>query len=377
MKIKFLLIPAICFSIFAVAQDKALNENLGDFTMSNPSSPAFLLVGESPTNVYTPNNIKALALHVSDNFGESLSIEFAPYFFINSKSKNRSYYKYIGLEKDKSTNEIKQKQFSGLNTTTISFAYLDKEFEGFDGKRKTYSVGMRTTILRFFNKEEKYRNAERLSTALKNIDSPTEFLIGSKDEDPLVAARYLDSIKTHYQSEKKKFQPIIDDFKKTIKPIFTVDGAIAYSALFTENNTNSSTVNRFGTWLTAQGSLIINEGADSKHNNYINLLLTGRYIEDEFNINEAGLFTTNYYRDLGGKLEFEFGKMAFAYEFISRNGTIESERSVGTIRYIINKDITLSGGFGKDFPLDNNLVTVFGINWGLNFGNDSVSVISN
>lgn len=375
MKLKSLLVIAISFSFSVFAQEH-LKENLGDFVMSNPSSPAFLLVGDSPTTIYTPNNIKALALHISNNFGENLSIEFAPYFFINEKSKNRTYYKYVGLEKDKTTNQIKQNPFSGLNTTTISFAYLDKQFSGFDGKRKTYSIGMRTTIIRFFDKETKYSNAEKLGVALSNIDNPPlKLLIGAKNEDPIIKAAYLDSIKSYYQSEKKKLKPYIDDFKKNIKPIFSVDGAIAYSSLFKENEVNSGTVNRLGTWLTAQGSLILNKDADSKYNNYLNLLMTGRYIEDEFNVTEEGVFVTNYYRDLGGKLEFELGKLAFAYEFISRNGAINSERSVGTIRYTFNKNLTLSGGFGKDFPVEDNLVTVFGINWGINLGNGSVSLL--
>ena len=92
------------------------------------------------------------------------------------------------------------------------------------------------------------------------------------------------------------------------------------------------------------------------------MFLTSRYIEDEFNLNENIL----YYRDIGGKLEFEIGKFSLGYEYIDRNGSIDKVRSVGTIKYLINNNLSLNGGFGKDFSLEENLVTLFGINWGIN-----------
>ena len=58
-------------------------------------------------------------------------------------------------------------------------------------------------------------------------------------------------------------------------------------------------------------SLLLNEGSGSKTNNYCNLFATGRYVEDGFNTTEDGDYQTWYYQDLGGKLEFEFGALAF------------------------------------------------------------------
>ncbi len=59
--------------------------DLSQFTLSNPSSPAFVLVDETSTAIYTPENFKALAIHALDNFGKSLSLEVTPYFLINQK----------------------------------------------------------------------------------------------------------------------------------------------------------------------------------------------------------------------------------------------------------------------------------------------------
>ncbi|WP_106793586.1 hypothetical protein [Aquimarina sp. Aq78] len=363
------IVVLVHLSYFGTAQEGKTDQNLSDFTMSNPSSPAFLLVGESPTEIYTPTNLKALALHVFNNFGESFSIEVAPYFFINRKSKNRTYYKYIGIEEDKATGEIKQKPFRGLNTTTLSAAYVDKEFEGIEGKRKTYSIGLRTTLLRFYDKDKIYNEAKKVGDILKNLDSPpVSVLADASGDDPVKRAIAEKAIIEHYKKEKEKISPQLKEFKKTTKPYVSVDGAIGYSALFKGDKIDSGTANRLGSWITGQGSLILNEGSDSERNNYLNVLVTARYIEDEFNIGDNNQFFKTFYRDLGAKVELEIDRFSLAYEYISRNGSINSERSVGTLKYILSKDITLIGGFGKDFPVDDNLVTVFGINWGVNFG---------
>lgn len=363
------IIFLVCLSYSGWAQDGKTDQNLSDFTMSNPSSPAFLLVGESPTEIYTPTNLKALALHVFNNFGESFSIEVAPYFFINRKSKNRTYYKYIGIEEDQTTGEIKQHPFRGLNTTTLSFAYVDKEFEGIEGERKTYSIGLRTTLLRFYDKNKIYNEAKKVGDILKNLESPpVNVLADASGDDPVKRAIAEKAIIEHYKKEKEKISPQLKEFKKTIKPYVSVDGAIGYSALFKEDKIDSGTANRLGSWITGQGSLILNEGSDSERSNYLNVLISARYIEDEFNINSDDQFFKTFYRDLGAKVELEIGRFSLAYEYISRDGSINSERSVGSLKYILSKDISLIGGFGKDFPVDDNLVTLFGINWGVNFG---------
>lgn len=374
IKIIFTFLTCLSYS-----QENISQVDLSDFKMSNDASPAFLLIGDSPTSIYAPTNLKALSIHVLNNFAESISIELTPYFFINTQSKNRTFYKYIGIEKNEKTNEIKQYPFRGLNTTNISFAYVDKQFEGIVGERKTYSVGVRSTIVRFYRKNEVYENINRVSEALSSVDSPTDWIIARNraqtSGDNVTASKYTDSITNYYRNERIKLQPIINDFQKTIKPLFRVDGAIAYSTLFKENNTDSGTAKRFGAWLTAEGSLLLNDGSNSNHNNYFNAFFTARYIEDGFNIAVGNNYFNNYYRDFGGKIEFEIGRVAIGYEYISRNGSINSERSIGNIKYTINKDISITGGFGKDFPLDDNLVTVFGINWGLNIGGETVSIL--
>lgn len=351
------------------------NIALSEFEMSNSTSPAFQLLEETVTDVYTPENVKALALHVQNNFGESMAIELAPYFFINTKSKNRTYQKYTGVTKVSGPvggdSIYKQNPFSGLNTTTVSFAYLKKDFENIagDDPYKTFSLGARTTLLRFFNKEKMHHNTENITRVLRSLDSPPLSILtmpeGSEKEEALKKF-YIDQ-----QKIDQRFKP----FQKTIKPVFKLDGAVAYSNLFKGNSLDGGTMSRFGSWLTAEFSLILNQDDEnSPANNYLNLLFVARYVEDGFNREATGDFTTNYYRDFGGKINAELGRFTLGYEYIKRHGSISSERSVGSLSFLLDKNISITGGFGKDFQLENNLLAIFGINWGFNFGESSVAI---
>ncbi len=359
MKTNYLITVLIISGFLGI---NAQNINLKDFQMSNTTSPAFQLLEETVTDVYTPENVKALALHVQNNFGESLAIEVAPYFFINTKSKNRTYYRYIGVSTENGVQ--KQNPFSGLNTTTLSFAYLKKDFENITGDKehKTFSIGARTTLLRFFDKEKIKTTVDNITKVMaENFVQILE--IANMDDGP------------EKQEKLKKLEEIFKPLQKTVKPIFKLDGALAYSNLFKENSTDGGTVSRFGSWLTGEFNLILNEDDEkSATNNYMSVLAIARYIEDGFNMEVADTYTTSYYRDFGGKVNFEFGKFTFGYEYVKRNGSINSERSVGNISFALDKNISLTGGFGKDFQVTDNLLAIFGINWGLNLGNTSTPV---
>ena len=369
-KFNYILIFLVANSLHFHAQEKDEKDvDLSKFQMSNITSPAFQLLEETVTDVYTPGNIKALALHVQNNFGESMAVEIAPYFFINTKSKSRTYDKYIGVTKDEN-GVLKQNPFSGLNTTTLSFAYLKKDFETIagDDEHKTFSIGGRTTLLRFFNTKKIDQQKQSIQRILTDPNSMIpEEILDMEDE-----SEQLEAIKK-FLLEEQKIRERLKPYEKTIKPIFKLDGAIAYSSLFKENSTDGGTVNRFGSWLTGKFSLILNEDNDeSATNNYFDLLFMARYIEDEFNMEIADTFTTNYYRDFGIKANFDLGKFTFGYEYIKRHGTITSKRSVGNISFAIDKNISITGGFGKDFQANDNLLAIFGINWGLNFGDSTL-----
>lgn len=343
---------------------------LDKFQMANSTSPAFLLLEETVTDVYTPENVKALALHVQDNLGQSMAIELAPYFFINPKGRERTYYRYVGVYED-TQGKIRQNPFSGLNTTTVSFAYLKKDYENIAGEKqnKLFALGARTTILRFLDKERILRNARIIAGQLQEIGIPPQEVMDMPEGPDKTEA-----IRRHYV-EGQRIAERLKVYQKTVKPIFKLDLAGAYSELFVDNSTDSKKVSRAGAWITGELSQLINDGDDqSTTNNYINLLFMARYVQDGFNSANATDFSTSHYRDFGGKVSLEAGKFSLAYEYISRNGSISSRRSVGSLSFAIDRNITLTGGFGRDFNADENLLALFGINWGFNLGNTTVGM---
>ena len=355
---RIILLIGLLLVCLGQAQEQQLD--LGRFNMSNASTPAFLMVEASPTTIYTPDNLKSLVLHALNNFGKSAAVEITPYFFIKEINENRTYNSFIGVTKDEK-GEIKQNPFAGWNTTTFSFAYVDKEFNGMTTSRKAFALGGRTTLIRLYNKQKVYNNYLAMSNALANITPPMSVLTAGEE-----------AIKAYYKSH---YTEALTPYLKTIKPVFRLDGAVGYSTLFKENDIDSGTASRFGCWLTAELSLLLNgKSTTAKHNNYVNILALGRYVEDGYNMDAAMQFDTRYYRDWGVKTSLDLGRFNLSYEYIVRNGVIKQERSVGTLGFILTKDVSISGGFGKDFPSNDNLITLLGLHWGLNLGTNNVAL---
>ena len=99
MKYRLLIIIYFITFVHTLSQNKKEAQLLSEFNLTNSSSPAFVLIEEAPSEIYIPENLKALTVHALNNFDGSLSIELSPYYFINTKSKDRSFFKYIGIEK--------------------------------------------------------------------------------------------------------------------------------------------------------------------------------------------------------------------------------------------------------------------------------------
>lgn len=405
-----ILLTFILFNCLTIkAQEEKLS--LNDFNFESVTNPAFMLLGETPTDVNTPDNLKALSLYLSNGFSNTnIALEINPYWMLDFEEQ-RSYRSYRGIKKNKKGEDYID-PFIGLKTnSSISLGYINKEFAGIEGERKTLAIGYRATILQFYNSDglKKIKNVitrtqrgvkKRLNVLFQDyidasIDDPD---IGDKscdkiDTDKALKDKYLLLAEGFLSRESviaelkqigrenitkeevvdeyiEEYCPIIKNFannRKTIKPIFRLDGAIGYSLLFKGNEINSSTANRFGSWLTADVALRFND------NSYLNIYAIGKYIDDEFNINEDGEYLKENFWDIGGKLELELNKFKFSYEYLNRSGFDDQYRSVGNITFQINEKMSFTGGFGRDFPVDDNLVTVLGINWGLDMGEKSFS----
>jgi len=416
-----LLILVLLSSAIIYGQEKA---SINDFNFESVTNPAFTLMGESPSEVNTPDDTKSLALYISNGFSNTnIALEINPYWFIDFEGE-RSYEKYRGIKvnPDKS---YKIDPFIGWKTnSSFSLGYLNKKFVGFDEEKKVFAIGFRTTMLKLYNKTrveklrkaieivdkgvqqplnelfEYYFNAEGTNfpgwgscTEINNDkdlqdkfhqlaqdflerifdeqdpDDPDDFAIKCKEVLEKSGRENMtkeEVVSEYFEERCNNIETFVNN-PKTIKPIFRLDGAIGYSHLFKENEINSSTASRFGSWFTADVAIRFND------RNYLNIYAIGKYLDDEFNINNNGEYFKEIFWDIGGKLELELNRIKLSYEYLKRSGFDNQYRSVGNLTFQINEKMSFTGGFGRDFPIVDNLVTLLGINWGLDMGEKSFS----
>lgn len=168
---------------------------------------------------------------------------------------------------------------------------------------------------------------------------------------------------------RKNFSSHLNVLQEDIpKPLFTLDAAVAYSLFYPSNTYSDGQMGKFGVWSTANLNLKL---LSNDNKEYLSFYAYGRYLKDnsylDINTNE---YIDTYYFDIGTKVELEYHKLTFAYEYIHRDKGDNNYRSVGSIKYKFSNTITLTGGFGKNFEQTDNLVSILGINWGIESNNN-------
>ncbi|WP_299337985.1 hypothetical protein [uncultured Psychroserpens sp.] len=402
---KRVVIILLTLSVFVINAQNENEASVNDFNFESTANPAFTIIEESPTAINTPDNLKSLALYVSNGFSNgNIALETNPYWLIPN-TKDKSYEDYRGLKKNRK-GEYVIDPFKALQTnTSFSVAYTNKEFQGFEEEKKVAAIGLRTTLVQLFSRKQTDKIANILSdtgqpysddalnkyngTLVFSNDIVTREMADEYVKNKTIPQNYIDTAnsvlsqnpnyKSKYADGKSLATAYFDEITarivkfyynpKNIKPILRVDGAMAYSLLFKENSFESNTAKRIGAWVTLDLALPFND------KNYFHLYGISRYIDNGFNVDgDQNYFETSFW-DIGGKLELELGKFNLSYEYLQRDGDDEKYRSVGNITYQVNKKMSLVGGFGKDFPIgEDNLVSLLGINWSLDSGS---SVSSN
>ena len=111
--------------------------SINDFNFESVTNPAFTLIGESPSEINTPSNLKSLALYLSNGFSNTnIALETNPYWLIDFEGK-RSYQKFRGI-KTKENGQSYIDPFIGWKTnSSFSLAYINKKFEGFEDSKKS------------------------------------------------------------------------------------------------------------------------------------------------------------------------------------------------------------------------------------------------
>lgn len=124
-------------------------------------------------------------------------------------------------------------------------------------------------------------------------------------------------------------------------------------------------------WTTLNLAINLNK----ENTQYLNFYVAGRYISDGLNQDDSQTYFKENSLDVGGKLELELKAFSIGYEFIIRNNNLNNTYwSVGNLRYKIYENLYLVGAYGKNFGEGRNLISLLGINWGINSGNEKAKV---
>lgn len=366
---KLILLALLLYGIYGFSQTDTIR--LQDLEM--PNSPGLILLDQAPTSIERPNTARAFAISIINSVSEengwpkNYAVEFTPFWFFKHPGMNA--LKYAGY------NGGKPKMFSAARMVSLSLAYVTKTDSVSNLPVTNFALGARTTLLRIYSKDHQKKVYDaNLMTLFKLRD--LDALLNREGATPQLLfenpAKYkeIENRILEFVSQEDSISPLKDVLKE--KPVFAIDGAIAYNRFFTDNDFSTNQFGRFGTWLTLNYSKYLNKDKT----NYLNIYAIGRYLSDGTIQNSPGIYENQDFMDFGGKLELEFMNLSLAYEYVYRvNDLKNTYRSISMIKYKISDNFYLNGAFGKNFGDFDNLVALLGINWGLGSTGNEVAKI--
>jgi hypothetical protein len=355
---KTLKFTLLFFGLIGFSQEK---DTLMIKDIEIPNAPALTLLDKSFSiieSVSSANSISANLVNVRDN-----TVEITPYWFFKEKDHKFSEKEYYGINEDKTQNI-----FVNLKKIAVSVAYSPTD------SMTSISFGFRTNLISI-KKGNKSNSAKKLYGSY-NEDRNSYF--SGKDPGQTESRMAIEmetvgdlgiattNLTNKYDAQNKELKQKI--FKKLKdyynNPLFSFDVAGAVSSIYPDNQNDRGRIGRIGIWGTTKLDLPLEE----EYNNFLKIYLLGRFLNDKTIFNTSlNTYSNLNFIDTGGKIQFQFKSLSISGEFINRSGDVKDNRVVGIIEYKISDSIYLSGGYGKNFddPLNGNLVTLFGLKWGL------------
>ena len=347
--------------------------------LAAPNSPAFMILDVAPTLIESPSTPKEFTLAALQSFAEgqgwpqNFAVEFTPYWWL--RPSGRDVYSFAGIDKD---NITRPKPFSGLKFSSISMAFVNQDLipDAIAREQKIFSLGFHSNIVKI----QHAGYAKALNSEINNWHETVQGELAvmqealNQEPDPLrrrkLQQELTDKVWPVSAGIASKINEIINQ-----KPLFSWNVAAAWS-LYGIDNSRFET-GRTGAWTTVASFIPMRGPSEEVPVNYLSVLAYSRFMRDGFMLEGSEIVRTNSV-DLGGKLGVEVSRFAIAWEYIRRDylkGTQESaNRNVGMISYRVNDNLYINGTFGKDFgPLD-EIVTLFGVNWG--FGEEKLTLPS-
>ncbi|QIP15672.1 hypothetical protein G8759_25090 [Spirosoma aureum] len=355
--------------------------------LAPPSSPAFVLLDAAPSSIEKPATAKAFTASVinliNNNGGAA---EFTPYWLV--RRSNMTSFRYLGIKEDKQ-GELYQRSIASAKLISISLAVLNKNNTDEKAGKSVSNIvlGARTRLFQINKKSAidtviKYHriivdSLARLNSSIADVAIEYQLKmrdINDKNEIVKLTKERNNKIKALQAGHLKNTKSQSDTIRKflTEKPAFTVDIAGAVNYAFDTTRLSSGRFDRVGAWANINWIPIRND----KEQRFLHTIGVLRYLTNDKLVIDKEHTEYHSYFDFGGKVEGEFKRFSIGFEYVRRlditNKDLNSDRAAGVLNYRIADNVFLTGTFGKNFGLDNSLLTLFGLQF--NFSNEKVVI---
>lgn len=336
----------LCCSLAAQKQELPAMEEL-----RAPASPAFTLLGVTPTAIERPSTPRALATSLLSAIGDgdgdlasNLAIDVAPYWLVSRPDLSFEEYYGAGLGQT-----ILQTASLSVATTEIPAPMGSTTSPG-----TRLGVGLRFNLL-------SGDAAPGLADAVQALRGAQHKLLeaipdeGEVDEnDPKVRAA-MTQVRKHGDA-------IRNMDKQRVGWACDLAGAVALD--FLDEGSSDGRVSRAGAWITPSYTPTDGETASWT------FLAVGRYLYEDL----GG--TSSNMGDVGARVVWKSDDLplALSAEYLHRyvESGPDTHRAAGLLEYQVDETISIAASFGKDFdsvfPAADGVFVLFGVTLGFGKG---------
>jgi hypothetical protein len=338
-----LVTAALCIAVSAAAQ---VPDPLKLDDVKTPVSPAFVVLGISPTAVERPTTPRALGMSlISENSGTSgdglprnLALEVAPYWLSERPALTFEQYDHPSLWQSlKQTASVSFATKNGTSTSTSTSTTVTPSLGGL-GIRASWTIG-------------------------ESSELEKQVLAGYKAK---VKSLLLQPTRPTDEEASTMLRPFVFAMRDAMKQgRWIIEGAAATSAMFPNNNLNQSETQKNAVWLTPsyrfQRSAFNATTGVLTQTPTIDFVSVLRYMEDRT------VTTGRNMIDAGARLLWESDTIAVSAEHIERFGSGPHTRRTSILgEYKVSDNFYVTATFGRNFEGENpsgNLIALLGINF--------------
>lgn len=367
--------------------------------LRSPTTPAFTLLGISPTEIERPQTPRAFATHLveavsaSEGLPSNVAIELAPYWLASTTDLTfEEYYEptlrdalyqtfSVSLASSKPTNGTRLA--FGLRTVPIlgdpPIAAAEIRARYFEASVSTLLLGIAGTQStlggvrdRIIQVRDRWLQDPSLLTASEVRDlsdeRKRELVVAAADslrerlaaaprpQNPADLKRRIDSIADTLKSEQSQANQKIAEAIRTSdasRSGFILEVSAGSSWTFPENDFEDADLWRAGVWVTPTYRF-----------KNVDIMSVARYLVEGEDNDEESLI------DLGARVRLNAGRFGVSAEVINRfRSEDETLRYAGMLEYEVTDSAFMTASFGRNFDgalaeEDGTLIALFGLNIG-------------